>query len=220
MLSTVYSVQKLQNWVLVISVSDHDATPTSRGRKTVCTKRRERWCKSTYCPSQYQISVLQHSSKSYLQWSTHFKSNEVKVQVNGKMLQVHSTFALEYFVTLKSNQMLLKYCNTVQRAGVLTCGSRHLERSARPHLLILSSSENCWNHTFLVKLVDFCVFLGVLNFWLTFVMHLLWSRFSCNGRTINSRYDMIWLFLLHYWTCLVIDIFSLPVSDGDWCRPE
>ena len=36
--------------------------------------------------------------------------------------------------------------------------------------LILSSSENCWSHTILVKLltlVDFCVFLGVLAFvWL------------------------------------------------------
>ena len=33
----------------------------------------------------------------------------------------------------------------VRRAGVLTCGSGHLERSARPHpqWLILSSSENC-----------------------------------------------------------------------------
>jgi len=41
---------------------------------------------------------------------------------------------------------------------------------------------------FLVKLltfVDSCGFLGVFNFWLTFVMHL-WSRLSCNGRTINS----------------------------------
>jgi len=49
--------------------------------------------------------------------------------------------------------------------------------------LILSSSENCWNHTILVKLLTFVVFLTFLclswcfSIWLTFVMHL-WSRFS------------------------------------------
>jgi len=36
------------------------------------------------------------------------------ILVNGKKftsLQVKSTLALEYFITLKSNLMLLKYCN-------------------------------------------------------------------------------------------------------------
>ena len=46
--------------------------------------------------------------------------------------------------------------------------------------LILSSSENCLNHTILVKLltfVDSCFFSRCFSIWLTFVMHP-WSRFS------------------------------------------
>ena len=52
--------------------------------------------------------------------------------------------------------------------------------------LILSSSENCWNHSILVKLltfVDFCVFLCVLAFgWLLQCTYGLGSL--SNGRTI------------------------------------
>jgi len=73
--------------------------------------------------------------------------------------------------------------------------------------LILSSSENCWNHTFFSQAFNLCWFLcfpRCFNFWLTFVMHL-WSRFSCNGRTINLRYDMIYYRLCldtwHWFSC-------------------
>ena len=69
----------------------------------------------------------------------------------------------------------------VRRAGVLTCGSCHLERSARPHphrgwscqvpktaeITQFSSSFNtCW----------FLCFSRCFSIWLTFVMHL-WPWF-------------------------------------------
>ena len=62
----------------------------------------------------------------------------------------------------------------------------------------LSRSENCWNHTILVKLltlVDFCVFYSCFSIWLTFVMHL-WS--SSNGHAINFWYDMIRHILFYF----------------------
>jgi len=57
---TVYSLTKLLGGVLVQSMGNHDAThgePTSRGRRSVCSKRRRIRCKSTYS-SWYHTSAL------------------------------------------------------------------------------------------------------------------------------------------------------------------
>jgi len=75
------------------------------------------------------------------------------------------TFRATLIFHLIDGLFLTTPAHEVRRAGVLTCGSCHLERSARLHPLILSSSENCLNHSILVKLStfeDFRVFLCAL----------------------------------------------------------
>jgi len=87
-------------------------------RQTRCTKRRRML--QIDLPSVTMSNLGTVARHGFLEMllvmiDTFKKSNEVKVQVNGPKvtsLQIKSTtLALEYFVTLKSNQMLLKYRN-------------------------------------------------------------------------------------------------------------
>ena len=83
--------------------------------------------------------------------------------------------------------------------------------------LILSSSENCWNHTILVKLltfVHFCVFFRCFSIWLTFVMHLsggvlawlsVWSEVqTCIWPSYATATHCLLLHLNPDWFCLLV----------------
>jgi len=99
------------------------------------------------------------------------------------------------FLFISRNLRKLLVAHDVRRAGVLMCGSRHLERSVRPrpHRGWSCQVPKTAEITLFSQAFNICWFLWFslcFNFWMTFVMHLR-SRFSCNGRTINLQYDVI-----------------------------
>ena len=120
----------------------------------------------SFCLGKHHIEPLQFHASWYLSFVV-IVSEHTVVYLHGGVFSPTTTLIFHLII----GHLSTTAAHEVWRAGILTCGSCHQERSARPHPhRVLLSSKNCWNHTILVKLltfVDFCVFLGVLAFgWL------------------------------------------------------
>ena len=152
----------------------HVGSPRQRAVKWVCVCDRTALVSLTHRPerngtsrrpSYTTRSLTTHApSASRIYWLQRNWDGQCSVSSQHNTHSAAWLFAVRELHRVQFGSVQLVSCEQTQafsRAGPATCPT-----TSAPWL-ILSRSENCRNHTILVKLltfVDFCVFLGVLAF--------------------------------------------------------